>query len=81
MKKTTRKTYSIRYKMHEADAVRNVCIVASNKYEAYELATYESIPEKEGSLPYSAWVANYTTQAGKEVTIKNAFEGNPTGDI
>ena len=80
MKRTIRRTYSVHYKMHSADDVKNVCIIASDKWDAYDRARWEVIPEKEGCEPYSAWVDNYTTQAGREVKIKNAFEGNPVGD-
>ena len=80
MKRTMRRIYSIHYRMHCGEAVKHIDIIASNKWDAYTRATYEEIPKIEDGIPYSAWVDSYTTHAGRDVRIKNAFEGNPVGD-
>ena len=69
-------THSVHYKMHSADRERLIDVVAGNKEDAWDLAVYERIPEKEGSLPYSAWVASVTYNNGKYKTF-NTFEGKP----
>lgn len=68
-------TYHIEYKLHSADKVRNLDVVAKNKAEAYDKATYEAIPEKEGTLPYSSWMVSVTYQNGNYRRFNN-FEGN-----
>lgn len=69
--------YNIEYVLDSlASPVKQVNIEAKNKWDAYDLAVYEKIPEIEGSTPYSAWVASVTYKNG---TIKqfNTFDGKP----
>lgn len=69
-------TFWVEYKMHSADAVKGLCIGGRSKAEAYDRAVYEAIPNAEGQIPYSAWVASVTYQNGNYRTF-NTFEGNP----
>ncbi len=71
-----RHAYCIRYKMHSADRVHLVDVVAGSKAEAYDIAVYEEIRKKEGSCPYSAWVSSVTYNNGN-CRYFNTFEGNP----
>lgn len=68
--------YYVEYKMHSADQVRGICVVANNKADAYDYAVYEEIPSEEGGIPYSAWVVSVTYQNGNYRRF-NTFEGNP----
>lgn len=70
------KPYTVAYKMHQAAEAENYYILANNKEEAWEKATFEAIPEKEGAAPYSSWVAAVTYQNGTYKTF-NTFEGKP----
>lgn len=70
------KPYTVAYKMHQAAETENYYILANNKEEAWEKATFEAIPEKEGATPYSSWVAAVTYQNGTYKTF-NTFEGKP----
>ena len=70
------KAYTVQYKMHSADKVREVSFLSENKHDAYLEATWGVIPQKEGMMPYSAWVHSVTYQNGK-YRIFNNFEGNP----
>lgn len=69
------KHYTVEYKMYNADKVKSVQVIANNKYEAYEKATYEVIPEIEAFSPYSTWVASVTYNNGNYRRFNN-FEGN-----
>ena len=72
-----RKVYTVEYKMYSADVVKHVDVIASNKVEAYNEATYKEIPKWEnGAIPYSAWVHSVTYSNGYYRTF-NTFEGNP----
>lgn len=70
------KAYYVRYKMYSADGVRGIQSPAENKLDAYEKAVYTLIPEKEGGIPYSAWVSSVTYNNGNYREF-NTFEGNP----
>lgn len=70
------KAYYVKYKMYSADEPRGIVFLADNKIDAYEKAVYELIPEKEGSIPYSAWVYSVTYNNGKYREF-NTFEGKP----
>ena len=70
------KAYYVRYKMYSADEVHWIQSPAENKLDAYEKAVYTLIPEKEGSIPYSAWVSSVTYNNGNYREF-NTFEGNP----
>lgn len=74
--KELEKMYTIQYKLHSADQVRQISLCAKNKPDAYDRAVYELIPEKEGTTPYSAWVHSVTYQNGN-YRLFNNFEGNP----
>lgn len=71
-----RAMYSVEYKMHSADEIKRVSVIASNKQEAWDKATYEAIPEKEERVPYSSWVDSVTYKNGNVRTF-NTFEGKP----
>ena len=73
---TARHTYSVYYKMYSADEVHHIDVIASNKEEAWDIATYEKIPEFEMVHPYSVWVDSVTYQNGNSRRF-NTFEGNP----
>jgi len=70
------KTYFVEYKMYNADRIHGIQSPAENKIDAYEKAVYTLIPEKEGGIPYSAWVQSVTYN---NVNYRefNTFEGNP----
>jgi len=70
------KAYTVEYRLLGFDTVKSIAVLAKNKYDAYDKAVYEVIPEKEGEHPYSAWVASVTYQNGNYKTF-NTFEGNP----
>lgn len=71
-----RQVYTVEYKMLDADKVKQISVIASNKADAWDVATYELIPEKEGEMPYSSWVYSVTYQNGNYKRFNN-FEGNP----
>jgi hypothetical protein len=68
------KVYTVKYRMAFADQERFVDVLAANKEQAYDKATYEVIPAKEGSVPYSSWVAAVTYNNGNYHTF-NTCEG------
>lgn len=69
-------TYHIEYKLHSADKIRSLDIVAKNKADAYDKAVYEAIPDREKEMPYSAWLVSVTYNNGNYRRFNN-FEGNP----
>ena len=69
------KAYTVEYRTYSADKVKDVQVIAANKYDAYDKATYEIIPEIEGYVPYSSWVASVTYNNGNYRRFNN-FEGN-----
>lgn len=70
------KAYYVNYKMHECDSVKGMQVLANNKADAYDKATYEAIPKVKGTIPYSCWVANVTYNNGN-VKRFNTHEGKP----
>ena len=71
-----RNVYAVKYRMHFADEVRMAYVIASNKAEAYDVATYEEIPRiHKGDYPYSTWVYSVTSQNGNYRRF-NTSEGN-----
>lgn len=70
------KAYYIKYKMHSADSVKGLQVLADSKRWAYMNAVYVDIFEREGSLPYSAWVVSVTYNNGNRREF-NTFEGMP----
>lgn len=71
-----RKAYTIEYKLYQADIVRNICVIAGTKEEAWDKATYEVIPDMHGECPYSAWCYSVTYNNGNYRRFNN-HEGNP----
>lgn len=69
------KTYHVEYRILGFNQ-RGIDVIAKNKADAYDKAVYEMIPQIEGELPYSAWVASVTYQNGNYKRF-NTFEGNP----
>lgn len=69
-------TYRVEYKLFNGGEVKGIDVSARSKEQAYDKAVYESIPKKEGELPYSAWVASVTYQNGNYREF-NTFSGNP----
>ena len=70
------KTYFVEYKMYNADRIHGIQTPAESKIDAYEKAVYTLIPEKEGGIPYSAWVHSVTYNNGNYREF-NTFEGKP----
>ena len=68
-------TYHVKYRLIGTDT-KGIDVIAMNVIEAYDKAVYELIPDKEGEMPYSAWVASITYQNGN-YKILNNFEGKP----
>ena len=56
--------YTVKYKMESVDDEKMLDVIAKSKAEAYDKATFESIPEKEGCIPFSSWVYSVTYQNG-----------------
>ena len=53
-----------------------IAVLANNKEDAYDKAVYERIPNREGRLPYSAWVVSVTYSNGNYKKF-NTHEGKP----
>ena len=71
------KAYWVKYRVRSLANLENgIQIIARTKEEAYDLAVYEEIPKKHGTLPYSAWVYSVTYNNGNE-RFFNTFEGKP----
>lgn len=70
-----RQVYAVRYNLH-GQKRQFVEVLAENKYQAYDIAVYEKIPEIEGEHPYSAWVSSVTYQNGNWHEF-NTCEGLP----
>lgn len=72
-----KREYTVFYRRYEADDVHMVYVYASNKYDAWDQATYEIIPKQnDGSIPYSAWVDHVEMKNGRCKQF-NTFEGMP----
>ena len=71
------KAYTVKYRIDGED-IKEICILAQNKAEAYDKAFYEVIPKVEGEIPYSAWVDGYTvlTHGGYKYHQFRTSEGN-----
>lgn len=69
------KAYTVEYRI-TGNEVKSISFLANNKFDAYDKAVYELIPQKEGEIPYSAWVSSVTYQNGN-CRYFNTFEGNP----
>ena len=75
MKKINR-AYTVAYRIRGYKTEKIIAVLASSKEEAYDRAVYEAIPEKEGEMPYSAWVTGATYQNGNYRSF-NTCEGLP----
>lgn len=71
-----RNVYTVSYLFSEMGTEHHIDVIAGSKWEAYDKATYEAIPEKEGSLAYATWVDSVTYQNGN-VKRFNTFAGKP----
>ena len=69
------KAYTVEYRI-AGNEVKSISFLAKNKFDAYDKAVYELIPQNEGETPYSAWVSSVTYQNGN-CRYFNTFEGNP----
>lgn len=59
------KAYTVKYLLNGTfDEVKSISFLAKNKIDAYDKATFELIPEKEGRVPYSSWVYSVTYNNG-----------------
>lgn len=70
-----RATYHVRYRLYQSSEEQGIDVVASSKFDAYDSATYEVIPEIEGVCPYSSWVSSVTYNNGR-CHYFNTSEGN-----
>lgn len=68
--------YYVKYRKYQYSLEEGVSVIANNKAEAYDYATFEIIPDIEGICPYSAWVSSVTYQNGN-CHYFNTSEGNP----
>lgn len=68
--------YWVKYRNNAYGEEKGIQIPACNKEQAYDKAVYELIPQREGSLPYSAWVESVTYNNGNWHHF-NTCEGNP----
>ena len=71
-----RNMYVVHYKMYAADTEKMIVVIADNKVDAYDQATWVKIPDKEHSYPYSSWVSSVTYNNGN-YHMFNTFEGKP----
>lgn len=55
---------------------KEIDVIASSKFEAYDLATYEKIPAKEGRIPYGSYVSSVTYANGNYKRFNNHI-GDP----
>lgn len=69
--------YTIMYKLHSSDQIKEISVPARNKAAAYDKAVYEIIPEIEGTTPYSAWIYSKTYQNGRTKLFSYTMEGMP----
>lgn len=59
------KAYYVKYLVNGSyEDVQGVQVLAHTKEEAYNIATFDLIPEKEGKVPYSSWVSSVTYNNG-----------------
>lgn len=71
------RTYTICYTMSKYDTEREIEVKgARTNHEAYDLAVYRGIPEKEGRMPYGAYVDHVICKNGKKIQFNNLI-GKP----
>lgn len=59
------KAYYVHYLVNGTyEEVKGIMVPAHNKEEAYDIATFELIPKKEGRVPYASWVHSVTYNNG-----------------
>lgn len=66
--------YTVAYRMYWSAPEQEIQIPATSKADAYDKATFEAIPKKEGRIPYSSWVTSVTYQNGNYHRF-NTIEG------
>lgn len=67
--------YWVKYRLYGCGEEKGIDVLATSKADAYDKAVFEAIPEREGEIPYSAWVDNVTYNNGKQ-RFFNTSEGN-----
>ena len=70
------KAYTVEYMLFDYSRTESISFLAENKFDAYDKAVYELIPEKEGRSPWSAWVHSVTYSNGNYHRF-NTWSGNP----
>ena len=70
------RAYTVTYRLHSSSHFETISILASDRYDAYDKAVFEVIPNVCGKSPYSAWVSSVTYQNGNYHRF-NTFEGKP----
>jgi len=68
--------YWVKYRTNHYEEEKGIDVLAKNKEDAYHKAL-DKIEEKEGHIPYSAWVYSTTYQNGRHQVFKNTNEQNP----
>ena len=68
------KQYTVAYRMYKHEIERTIIVKARNKQEAYRIAAYKDIPNKEGCQAYSVWVYGVTYNNGNYKSF-NTIEG------
>ena len=68
------KVYYVRYLLDGwFSENKGIDVLARNKAEAYEKAVYEMIPEKEGRVPFGAYVSSVTYSNGNYREFNNDY--------
>lgn len=68
--------YWVKYRTNHYEEEKGIDVLAKNKEDAYHKAL-DKIEEKEGHIPYSAWVYSATYQNGRHQVFKGTNEQNP----
>ena len=68
--------YSVRYRLWFGAETKRIDVIDKNKADAWDKAVFVKIPNKEGEIPYSAWVESVTYQNGN-YRVFNTSEGLP----
>lgn len=69
------KPYTVKYREYKYSEEQTIIVLADNKEDAYDKATFEEIPKVCGTTPYSSWVYGVTYQNGN-YKLFNTSEGN-----
>lgn len=70
------KMYIIKYRLYKFAEEKEIWVLAKNKIEAWDKATYVAIPYKEGEPAYSTWVDRVEYDNGN-IRHFNTCEGLP----